>query len=560
MKMGDQNMDDLFRKAADSQHANYRTDFWKDMESQLADDALDTAFRNAASGNSFALPENLSESLNDAFMDDAFKTASDNTHIPYFSAYWTEFAANRSIIEENISFVEAANALQADYHPTYWEAADVALQNEGLHYEYRTEYWSEARRMLDRADRSKFFIKWSAVAVILLLLSFGGIFMNNKSGRMDTVLQDNSAHTNTQGSSVLALAESLHENNNSINHAGISNHETVDFTTESTDNKSGTELRPSDNHSNISYAHTTDLNSQGLSSPNDVNNGSNEVSDITSPRDVNFVDSDSPELIEEQDNYSTLASQVETLASIDNRDNLKKLPLTAIPSNSNIDLSYSGPEIEVHRAVSRPTSQFYLFANSGFGNKYGQPNFIPTWRTGGGIEYTHTSFGRLRNFEFGGTLGINHIRQNDFGTERRVSVYNTKGGVDKFWYKLQLKDMIYTNVSAVVGYRIDHLQKIRFSVGADYLVFVQSNMSYQNQPDMGITTVNNNWGVKEGVSKLDLRLGLGYEIQVGKRWSFQANGSFGLFDRSDDDFIIDKNFDHEMNATVGVKYTLLRKP
>ena len=48
MKAADQHMDDFFRKAAAEQKFAYRPDFWKEVESQLNDDSLDTTFKSAA--------------------------------------------------------------------------------------------------------------------------------------------------------------------------------------------------------------------------------------------------------------------------------------------------------------------------------------------------------------------------------------------------------------------------------------------------------------------------------------------------------------------------------
>ncbi len=101
--------------------------------------------------------------------------------------------------------------------------------------------------------------------------------------------------------------------------------------------------------------------------------------------------------------------------------------------------------------------------------------------------------------------------------------------------------------------------KLKLNLGVDYLVFVQSNMSYQVKPDEGITTVNNNWGVKDGLNKIDFRLGVGYEWQFSNRFAFQANASYGFLDRTDNTFMMNSISDHEMNVTIGLKYTFFRK-
>ena len=49
----------------------------------------------------------------------------------------------------------------------------------------------------------------------------------------------------------------------------------------------------------------------------------------------------------------------------------------------------------------------------------------------------------------------------------------------------------------------------------------------------GITTVNNNWGVKDGLNKIDARIGVGYEWQFSNRFALQANArrAIQLIDR-----------------------------
>ena len=175
-----------------------------------------------------------------------------------------------------------------------------------------------------------------------------------------------------------------------------------------------------------------------------------------------------------------------------------------------------------------------------------------------GFEYMNTSYRRHRNFEFGASFLVNHVRQNSLGTERRVNVFTKEGSVNTSWYKLQLIDMLYGNVNLLVNYKINERNKIKFSFGVERLFAVKSNMSYLIHGDESITTVNNNWGVKDGLSNYDLKISVGYERQLTNRFSLQVVGNYGLMDRSDDNFLLDTFKDHETNVTIGIKYTFLR--
>ena len=107
-------------------------------------------------------------------------------------------------------------------------------------------------------------------------------------------------------------------------------------------------------------------------------------------------------------------------------------------------------------------------------------------------------------------------------------------------------------------YKINKRNKVKFSFGVERLFAVKSNMSYLIHGDECITTVNNNWGVKDGLNNYDLKISVGYEHQLTNRFSLQVVGNYGLMDRSDNDFLLDTFKDHETNVTIGIKYTFLR--
>ena len=165
----DKHMDDQFKRASEDLKFPYQSSFWSEVESQLADESLDSAFKSASEKVMFVPQMDLTESMDDAFMDESFRAAAD-APVDYNTSYWDQFQANLPLIQQDEAFLHASNSTVTPYQPHYWSDADVALQNEGLHYEYKSAYWNEAKVLLDKSDRGIFFIKWSAVAAILLLL------------------------------------------------------------------------------------------------------------------------------------------------------------------------------------------------------------------------------------------------------------------------------------------------------------------------------------------------------------------------------------------------------
>ncbi|MBK6951326.1 MAG: hypothetical protein IPH24_04595 [Crocinitomicaceae bacterium] len=571
MKADDQNMDEQFRKAAAEIQFSYRTEFWNEVEAQLADDSMDSAFRSAA-GNLIVAPAfSFDDDMADAYLDEAFSSAASTYAAEYSPNHWQEFLQKEAILEQDVAFMAAANSVTADYHSAFWSDADIALQNEGLHYEYQTAYWNEARQLLDRADRRIFFMRWSAVAAILLFLSVGAIYQSESLSGTSQGLLLTENNTVSKGQLFIAARESktdlissnfaqfsmTHQDvvttNSSaqlINGVNTKNQNTTDDVSVNTnlENYQNSITTDTDN-ANILVEDRTESNDDALNQTViDLSAGSGlyENNDVTNTG----TNVQSPELIMEQ-NADPLSEEITSdfgfsFSRNHFETNLQSERLTA-------------PTIEIKKLESTGSHKLSFTANAGVGNRYSKFDFTPSLRTTVGIEYMHKGYGKLRNLEFGGSITLYHTRQNDFGTERHVNVFNTDGGVDKFWYKLQLKDMIYSSVSGVASYALSRKQNVRFSVGVDYLMFVQSNMSYQLEADKGITTVNNNWGVKDGLNKFDLRMGLGYEYQFTQRFAGQVNGNFGFFDRTDDQFIEKSFFDQEMSITVGFKYTFLRK-
>jgi len=583
----DKYMDDQFKKASEDLKFPYQSSFWNVVEAQLADDSLDYAFKSASEKVMFVPQMDFTESLDDAFLDESFKSAAD-TPIDYKTSYWEQFQANLPLIQQDEAFLHASNSTTTPYQPHYWSDADVALQNEGLHYEYKAAYWNEAKVLLDKSDRGIFFLKWSAVAAILLLLSFGGIY--NATNNEQILSEGNSIPSNKSNLSIntnqnesnliFALQENFTAeilvsdlNSNNIISDGNSTAE---------NNLSETNLTNRYTNQNSNINNTTSqlimpTNTIDVGAVNDVPVLSmNDEPMLSSQFDSGINDTEilnADELIIKNDVVSF--SEGNPIINSQSETNI----LTNQTENNNVDLglfnklnvgdvskienetnpTYLRPQIKIEKFKLNPTHNLSFIGHIGLGNKYGTTELTPSWRTTFGFEYMRTSFGRMRNFEFGASLMINHVRQNDFGTERRVNVFQNDGGVEKFWYKLQIKDMMYANINAICNYRINQHHKIKLSVGVDYLVFVQSNMSYQTKADQGITTVNNNWGVKDGLNKLDLRVGVGYEWQMCNRIALQANASYGFFDRTDNAFLQKTISDHEMNVTLGIKYTLFRK-
>lgn len=580
-------MDESFKKMSEEYKATYNKSFWEDAKAQLENDALDNAFREAAAQYVPAGFTGLGvESLGDAFMDDAFREAAANVSVAYNQTFWQQMEAAEADLQMNDAFFDAAKSTKANYNPIYWGEADMALQNEGLHYEYQSAYWKEARELLDRADRKTFFTKWSAVAVVLLLFSFLGINSNEVSS-----FAGNGKSRENQGNS----AEKMLANTQLENWSAADLES--DLLVEDLDNTvtHAQDVVPNPNTHQPNNNLALDHEPEGVESEN-----GNETIEGNEALDSDLVDPGQNETVNENETVSNteVPQQNETVADplvhdsnvdytneVVHESNLNHgqsrfnngltKPLTlASAKELNMDRMQQNnallnpallalPEFtlaEITPLKRLPVHTLAFIGGAGVGNSFGSDDLLLTRRVYGGLEYLRHGYGKLRQFEFGASLMVNYAKHDDFGVDSLVERFLDNGDVQRFWYKLQVHDLFYANANVLVNYRINTRHKVKFGVGIERLIGVQSNMAYKLNDDKGIQTVNNNWGVENGIKTMDMRFMLGYEYRLSNKFGVQLNASYGLFDRSDNSFYGGSGvFDNEMNITLGLKYNLFTR-
>ena len=559
-----ENMDNSFRKMAGEVKATYNPVFWMEMESQLSDAGLDEAFREAA-GNVVApaaLPVDFSE-VNDTFLDESFRQAASTYQLNYSAAHWNDYLANESDIVQNEVFITAASSVTAAYQPAFWTEADVALQAEGLHYEYKSAYWDEAKSMLDLAERRQFFYRWSGVASLLMLISLlgGGLYTTQMSNGLvkDNTAQLLSLNLTSQPNTIVNNNES--ENNNGQNVAVINN-------------ASESALAEANVNGNVSSGQV-DLASNNNESTtteivgNTTNNGENisglelnqnaTAIETTYNSGINYT-SGTGHFMTRNDEFWTITKKIENekhfvlenenLAVQHGISTIKNMPeLSGVPTIGIVGV----PQFK-----HKPSHQISIYAGIGLGREFGDYYLDAGRRTKFGIEYRRATYGKLHRFEFGATAGVSHMRQSSLGTEQRTTQYFMNGSVSKSWYKLRLTNMYYASAGIFTTIKLNSRNKISIGAAYDRLINVKSNMSYQIGSDAEIVTVNNNWGIVDGINKQDIRLTAGYELALNKRLSVQLNAGFGLMDRTDDVFLNNVFTDHEVEATIGIRYNLFR--
>jgi hypothetical protein len=541
----DKHMDDAFKRMNEEIKVSYDSSFWDAAKAKLDDSSLDDAFRTAASSVVVDSTIDIPKSIDDAFMDSAFVEASAEQSVNYDASYFEQFMENQSDLVMDNAFVEAAGATTVDYMPHFWNDADQALTEEGLHYEYKSEYWSDAKRLLDRSDRRIFFTRWTAVAVALLLISFGGqqylsTDINSIHGHQfarnvndnGLIIETNQVETE----STVKEADVVEGNeliNTGFNHTSNASHENlhnIGNSSTGNDTETAVNLIESATESVISLD-LGDAHSQGQEERNRFNVDPSRTSLIgVQSEDKDVEDS------EEQFDIDNLSS----------------------PTIESIFYEKRTPKIKIEKIKPRTVHSLSVVGAGGVGNKYGEFSFLPTLRSSFGVEYLASSAKRLKNFEIGGSFMINHVKQNNLRYEDRTTEYNEFGGVNKHFRSVAMKNILYANANFLLNHRISPKHKMKFGVGCEYLIAANSNMSYFNNKVKDVTIVNDNWGVKEGLNKFDVRLMVGYEYQISNAFALQLNTNYGVFDRTDDFYLKSNEKNVELGIMLGLKYNIFR--
>ncbi len=587
MRDENQNMDERFKAMSEEYQSTYHAHYWVEAKQQLDNAAMDNAFK-AAAESSAAMPAFDFDAIDDAFMDDAFKEAATKVETPYSSALWTAFDAQRANLEMDEAFDDAAKNTKASYHPAYWMDANEALEEEGLHYEYKRAYWNEAKTLLDKSDRRVFFMKWAGAAAMLLLLSWTGFNLVDKNALFSGLASRDGANGNSQN--VLNLNQ---PNQNSVaideitvndnagaqeNQSSAELNENTLTSTNSTTNLSVAPLNtnatngiynPAENEEIIADNQTTNntsseegqLNNGQTNEP--IGNGTIESNGVILTSNQPIENNAEANLVAENtDNTRNTTNQTEkTMRDAEslNMENavlnkintpLNKIPLKLVDKGLNRLAPISGYKPGLMQTLS-------LIANTGFGNSYNNSSLQAETRNSVGVEYLISGFGNKGNLELGLNAVYNRVQLNNLNVSDRTTIHDDFGNVERYRYEVTYRNAFYANANFLVNYKINTRHKLKFNVGATRLMLAHTNLAeFESEKEAIIT--NDNWGINNGLTKYDLNLGLGYEYRFSNRFAVQVQGTIGTVDRTDNTFFKSMAYDREKSITVGVKYVLFR--
>lgn len=537
-----EHMDDRFKSIESEMKFNYSDDLWKNAEEALNNSELDNAFVNAAS-QSNNIPKFDFNDIDDAFLDDAFVNAANATKFDYNQQYWSDFAKAESVLYQNDAFVTAAALNKVVYDTSYWKDADLALQAEGLHHEYKPVYWKEAEKLLLKENKKGFFIRWGSAAAILLLFSFLTYQWSDANQMAHSVVNENQS-TEKSTEPNFNLAE-----NSTISNAGHNAELSVEVkdntANESTQNEvlatKDASINSNQSNQNQVNAFSTKKTSHFINQQK-VNHNL-ELSEKNLPQANQFKVMDDPNITKSID-LVKLNPLHESVVKVEQPTQTEILEDQFIDIQAPLDL--------------KPMHILSIEAGKGIGNNFNN-NGEMSFRNMANLSYKFIPANtKLNRFNLGLDLGIYHQNLNNYEYEQNVSVYHLQGDVDHYWYKMTYKDLVFASTKFNVYFNATPNHIFKLGIGADRLITSRISMQYQEMSDQGLTNQNNQWGLNTAINKVDFSLNLGYEFKINDKFNFTVNAKHGIMDRTNNDYLHRDQSDIDKSIILGLKYNFLR--
>jgi len=537
-----ENMDERFNSIETELDYNDSSDSWRYAEKMLDDAFLDSSFVEASQSSSVAPIINF-ESIDDAFLDDAFTEASSATKANYASHYFNDFKSNEETLFQNETFVNAAQTANASYQSEYWNDANIALQNEGLHHEYKAKYWAEAEKLLVKDTRNQFFLFWSAVAGILLVFSFIGLNFNAHNNSTLSEL-----NTNNLEHSEIATKQTLKNNKKSVNNESNAINTLVSVK-EPTPKQFDTEhVVPKLNESN-----STNNNSSNTTNSKKSTSVKNQTLFTHLPMEQNRKSSDNlaisnHNIVKKESINSKLPNTI-----LLNTFKIKpqRIQLIAVKKQSESPLL-----IKLTSLVITPIHELGIKIEKGIGNVFTDKKTTFSSRHALYIDYRFKPVKKLNRFELGLETGAYHMNLDNLEYEQNYSVYKNHGGVDHMWAKMTYKDLIFISSSINLYYKLNSKHKIKIAVGVDKLVTSKIDMKYKSNLETIIHSNSGEWGINNGIITTDFTVGMGYEYEINSKFSFLFDSKFGTIDKTNNNYLRNTKMNRDLSILFGLKYNI----
>ena len=555
---------------------------------------MDSRFKNLDSELNFTPDKGQMDAFFNQFdtaaMDNAFVEASQNMQYPYALAYWDNYVSQEGQLIQDVNFAEAAFNYNTAYHPMYWNAAQEVLADEGLHYQYKSAYWSEAQKLLIAAERSVFFSRWIAIASVLLLIGFGSqlfterSIFNTAAEVVNTDLNDGQIEPPSKNTAITADLKSnqINQTINGFSKNGNDNFEKdlqssdrSDVLSENTINQpqaGGIEKSYSENNTNANKAaaHKNQVQTQVSSKPkknispstaNDLNkslmlNPSNSLTQNDNNKISATVSSS------QSRNSNSLIATLPTVSSANTlsqqrqkSEEILKVNLAEpilLSCNSKPIPSPVAENIETNKKQNRNWPQIYVLAQTGIGNTFSDSK---TFNQRIGLDLGLSfNIPKTRGFKLSFLSGLDYQSLNNYTNSHQITDYERSGKITKMSYGYEFNKLVKWQSAMLLGYSIN--QKITINMGAAVDQYFTSQIKVHEVVKDDIQETAFKWGKNDFINERDIQLLGQLEYHFSKKLSIVASGEFGLLNQIN----LAKNplLTPKMNRSVmvGIKYSL----
>ncbi len=477
---------------------------------------MDSRFKNLDSELNFepnkGQMKSFFEEFDDMMLDDAFREAAQSDKYPYSSSYWSSFLLQESVLTQNESFSSAALDYNTSYNPAYWNQAQQALVNEGLHYQYKPAYWSEAEKLLTKVDKRFFIAKWTGFATIILFVGLiAGYLSNDKSLRGINGLTVAKVKNFEKTAKKIKFNEQLR----------------FHYKNETTDVVSSSDVaKPVNLAKNVDILYLKEK-----SAANNLAEVKIESEGQLLNHDISQNTSINSETLNVKNNSLNLPVDISGLATKAKNERNKSAeiwkinsaPLHQISQNFSIENPEPINDIQLDNPQIRKPVSFYLVPQIGIGNSFHNPKDY-SYRLGIDFE---AQFQR-KNLSYSLSTGFDYENIDNYLYKSYIRVYDRSGESPLLGTDFSILNTVNWQNSFLIGYQLS--KSFVLKAGLSYDMYVGTVATMQNKRGEKLIPTDSKYmiGRNDEFTNHNLNIISKLEFRLNRKIILTASGEFGL--------------------------------
>lgn len=452
-------------------------------------------------------------------IEQLMKNQSQKQSFNFEGSFWDDMDSMldaNSVGSTNLSSEESVHAAEST----------LASAVNGQSFEYKESYWSEMSAALDRAERRKKFILWSklagAAAVLGVISLSAYVYIQDGTELTDEV------HLNNQNSSfeiqelpTKRVVVGIENKSNALNDNSLA------FT--NADQRDVLDKKK--------YVQSTK---------------SHKSIDLSNKSHIPFDEMDKESLISHDKQKDLVINEANKKDAFELMLSKELIPVLSIDAfNPSLELSLL-PKLNESRYLSSSIFSVHagaLLANAPQGKIEGNNRVGYGFK--GGLSY------HFSKNKWGLETGLNFIYRN--GLNQRLNQNSNRYGMSLF---RETNQTIYKSMMSLEIPLMATVQLKRHRIGLGfsgvYNMAVNSTLERSNNISDEKEIVRNNFANTEGMNKFDARIQLNYEFKINQHFDVGLTAQYGLLNQVNTDVIPASEGYNELNASIYLKYNILK--